>query len=144
MGFIYCFPCFRSLPSLDGASGTWGLNKRELHSRDSRMAPFHNPHLCVCGASRLTLSAPNKRTASRPKPRLQCTQNQTHPPNARAPAPSRGRAAQTSDGVSAEGRGEGWPPPRGPGTPRRSFSMNVPVAASELQKCLKRSVLYTE
>lgn len=42
------------------------------------MASFQDSHFHACG-SRLTLSTPNKCTASRPMPRQQCTQKQTHP-----------------------------------------------------------------
>lgn len=62
----------------------------------------------MCRLSRLTLSTPNKCTASGPKPRLQRTQIQTHPRNERAPPVlSRGRGPQTLKGAGSQ---SGWQP----------------------------------
>lgn len=79
--------------------------------------------ISVCGASRLTLSSPNKRLASRQKPRLQGTGNQTNPRNESTPTPT----WTSSTGLRGRvlvGRG-GGPHPEGSWL-QRSFSMNVP------------------
>lgn len=75
------------------------------------MASFHHSHLHAYGSSRLTLSTPNKCTASRPKPRQRSTQNQIHPRNQRVPSPPGGRAVQNPQGVGEGGTATQRPQP---------------------------------